>query len=143
MSAESRTVVVAGRTFRFTPPGQIEELTALVKSDGAGHVVVADLDAAPGVPPVVVSPDCVLSAEAAPGDLVEVRTERGRPLGLAFFSSTSQITLRMLGDGSRDERELFSGRLRAALAYREALAPNGTAYRLVSAETGHIVRKNR
>ena len=77
----------------------------------------------------------VLSAEAAPGDIVEVRTERGRPLGLAFFSSTSQITLRMLGEGPRDERELFRERLRAALAYREALSPEGTAYRLVSAET--------
>ena len=75
-----------------------------------------------------------MSAEAAHGDIVEVRTERGRPLGLAFFSSTSQITLRMLGEGPRDERELFSERLKAALAYREALAPDGTAYRLVSAE---------
>lgn len=76
----------------------------------------------------------VTSAEADPGDLVEVRTERGRPLGLALFSSTSQITLRMLGEGPRDARALFGERLRAALAYRETLAPDGTAYRLVSAE---------
>jgi len=75
-----------------------------------------------------------MSAEAAPGDVVEVRTERGRPLGLAFFSSTSQITLRMLGEGPRDDRALFGERLKAAIAYREALAPDGTAYRLVSAE---------
>jgi 23S rRNA (cytosine1962-C5)-methyltransferase len=75
-----------------------------------------------------------MSAEAEPGDIVEVRSERGRPLGLAFFSSTSQITLRMLGEGPRDERALFSERLKAALAYRESLAPDGTAYRLVSAE---------
>ncbi len=40
----------------------------------------------------------------------------------------------MLGDGPRDERTLFSDRLRAAIAYRAALAPDGTAYRLVSAE---------
>src|SRR5687768_14872978 len=72
-----------------------------------------------------------MSAEAGPGDIVEVRTERGRPLGLAFFSSTSQITLRMLGEGPRDERELFSERLKAAIAYPEALAPDGTASRLV------------
>ena len=76
----------------------------------------------------------VTSADADPGDLVEVRTERGRPLGQALFSSTSQITLRMLGEGPRDERALFGERLRAALAYRDALAPDGTAYRLVSAE---------
>jgi 23S rRNA (cytosine1962-C5)-methyltransferase len=76
----------------------------------------------------------VMSAEAVPGDIVEVRTERGRPLGIAFFSSTSQITLRMLGEGPRDERALFGERLKAAIAYRDSLAPDGTAYRLVSAE---------
>jgi 23S rRNA (cytosine1962-C5)-methyltransferase len=76
----------------------------------------------------------VVSAEAAAGDLVDVRTERGRPLGQALFSSTSQITLRMLGEGPRDERALFRERLNAAIAYRDALAPDGTAYRLVSAE---------
>lgn len=76
----------------------------------------------------------VMTAEAEPGDIVEVRTERGRPLGLAFFSSTSQITLRMLGEGPRDERVLFGDRLRAAIKYREALSPDGNAYRLVSAE---------
>jgi len=79
-----------------------------------------------------------MSVEAAPGDMVEVRTERGRPLGLAFFSSTSQITLRMVGEGPRDEREFFAERLRAALKYRETLAPDGTAYRLVSAEADGI-----
>lgn len=40
----------------------------------------------------------------------------------------------MLGEGPRDERVLFKERLKSALAYREALAPDGTAYRLVSAE---------
>jgi 23S rRNA (cytosine1962-C5)-methyltransferase len=91
------------------------------------------VDRLPGGHPWIYRSD-VLSADAAPGDVVEVRTERGRPLGLAFFSSTSQITLRMLGEGSRDERVLFGERLRAAIRYRETLAPDGTAYRLVSAE---------
>lgn len=40
----------------------------------------------------------------------------------------------MLGDGPRDERAFLSARVQAALAYREHLAPDGTAYRLVSAE---------
>lgn len=53
---------------------------------------------------------------------------------MAFFSSTSQITLRMLGEGSRDERTFFGDRLTAAIEYRDALAPEGTAYRIVSAE---------
>jgi 23S rRNA (cytosine1962-C5)-methyltransferase len=80
----------------------------------------------------------VLSVDADPGDLVEVRSERGRPLGRAFFSSTSQITLRMLGEGPQDERALFAGRLEAALAYRTRVAQGATAYRLVNAEADRI-----
>ena len=47
----------------------------------------------------------------------------------------------MLGEGPRDERALFSERLKAALAYRDALAPDGTAYRLVSAEADVVAAK--
>ncbi len=78
------------------------------------------------------------SAEAQPGDLVDVRSERGRPLGLAFFSSTSQITLRMLGEGPRDERAFFTERLQAAIAYRAQVAPDAEACRLVNAEADRL-----
>ena len=80
----------------------------------------------------------VLKAAADPGDLVEVRSERGRPLGYAFFSSTSQITLRMLGDGPRDEREFFRERLQAAISYRQRVAAGADAYRLVNGEADRI-----
>ncbi|MDA1306508.1 MAG: class I SAM-dependent rRNA methyltransferase [Acidobacteria bacterium] len=80
----------------------------------------------------------VLSVDADPGDLVEVKSERGRPLGRAFFSSTSQITLRMLGEGPRDERALFAERLEAAMAYRTRVAQGAQAYRLVNAEADRI-----
>ena len=39
----------------------------------------------------------IVDASADPGDIVRVVTERRRPLGIAFWSSTSQIALRMLG----------------------------------------------
>jgi 23S rRNA (cytosine1962-C5)-methyltransferase len=80
----------------------------------------------------------VLKVDADPGDMVEVRSERGRPLGYAFFSSTSQITLRMLGDGPRDEREFFRERLQAAIGYRQRVAAGADAYRLVNAEADRI-----
>src|SRR5688500_19931081 len=41
----------------------------------------------------------IRTSEAAPGDLVDVRSERGRPLGAAFWSSESQISLRFLRGG--------------------------------------------
>ena len=37
----------------------------------------------------------VADAHAAAGDIVQVRSARGRPLGSALFSDRSQITLRM------------------------------------------------
>ena len=40
------------------------------------------------------------SADAAAGDLVQVRTERGRPVGHALFSDRSEITLRMMTLGA-------------------------------------------
>ncbi len=80
----------------------------------------------------------VVDVEAAPGDIVDVRTERGRPLGLAFFSSTSQITLRMLGDGPRDDRALLDERLRAAIAYRGQVTDGADAYRVVNAEADRL-----
>jgi 23S rRNA (cytosine1962-C5)-methyltransferase len=77
----------------------------------------------------------IRTSAAGPGDIVEVRSERGRPLGAAFWSSESQISLRFLGpDAVEDERRLFRDRLDAALAFRRALAIDATAWRAVNAE---------
>ena len=48
-------------------------------------------------------------------------SERGRPLGWAFWSSASQISLRMLGadDGAATKRRSGPRRLEAALDYRD------------------------
>lgn len=85
----------------------------------------------------------IVSVEAEPGDVVEVRSERKRPLGLAWWSSESQIALRMIAgerefDDARDESVLVAARLRAAMAYREALAIDATAFRLVHAEADRL-----
>ncbi len=83
----------------------------------------------------------IADAEAAPGDLVDVRTERGRPVGWAFFSSTSQIALRMVASPSAeplDEVRLFRERLTDAIAYRAALDPDATAWRLVHGEADRL-----
>ena len=56
----------------------------------------------------------VVDADAAPGDIVAVEAERGRRLGWAFWSSTSQIALRMIStDGGReiDERAWLAARI--------------------------------
>ena len=77
----------------------------------------------------------VVQADAEPGAIVRVVGPRQRLLGSALYSDQSQITLRML---TRDEapagQALIAARLRAALAFRERLQIDATAYRLVHGE---------
>jgi 23S rRNA (cytosine1962-C5)-methyltransferase len=81
----------------------------------------------------------VIAADAAAGDLVEVAGERGRPVGHALFSDESEITLRMISFGSAPPPpDFIERRLAAAIAYRESLAPDATAYRLVHGEADRL-----
>ncbi len=77
----------------------------------------------------------VLGAEAEGGDVVRVLGPHQRPLGRAFFSDRSQITLRMVSREDRDVDELFwRTRLESAIAFRERLAIDASAWRLVHGE---------
>lgn len=73
---------------------------------------------------------------AEPGDTVRLRDERGRFLGKAWYSSRSQIALRLL---TRDDVPIddtyLRARLEAAARFRERVVENSTAYRLVYAES--------
>jgi len=78
----------------------------------------------------------IKDATAAGGDRVLVRSARGgRPLGSAFYSDRSQIALRMLtrGDVPADDA-LIRQRIESALAFRQSLAIDATAFRLVHGE---------
>jgi len=77
----------------------------------------------------------VADVRAAAGDRVLVRGPRGRALGQALYSDRSQIAIRMLtyGEQAADEA-LIRARIEAALAFRETLAIDATAYRLVHGE---------
>src|SRR5215469_15218518 len=81
----------------------------------------------------------VLSKDSLPpGALVEVEDLRGKPQGSAFYSSSSQIKLRMLTReplaGEPDLLELIRQRLEQAVAYRSRIVRNADAYRLVFSE---------
>lgn len=75
---------------------------------------------------------------AGPGSLVAVQDAQGRPLGTAFYSSASQIALRLLSPGSVGEGEelasLLRERIAAALAYRKQVVRDSDAYRLIFSE---------
>ena len=73
-----------------------------------------------------------------PGSLVEVDDSRGKLLGSALYSSSSQIKLRMLtGEALSGEPELLqliSWRLKEAVAYRSRIVRDSNAYRVVFSE---------
>ncbi|MCX6634892.1 MAG: class I SAM-dependent rRNA methyltransferase, partial [Acidobacteria bacterium] len=70
--------------------------------------------------PWIFSSDVADRGEARPGDVVRVTDPRGHALGTAHYSSTSQITLRMLGDGVEEiGREFFLRRLGEAAGFRK------------------------
>jgi 23S rRNA (cytosine1962-C5)-methyltransferase len=77
----------------------------------------------------------VANVRAAAGDIVQIRSPRGRTLGSALYSDRSQIALRLLsyGDAPADI-PLIRRRLESAIAFRRSLAIDASAYRLVHGE---------
>ena len=72
---------------------------------------------------------------AQPGEAVRVADARGRTVGTAHYSSTSQIALRMLSAEAEEiGRDFFLRRLRAAEAHRRRVVRHSTAYRVVHGE---------
>src|SRR5207237_1557589 len=80
----------------------------------------------------------VIEVNAEPGDIASV-TARGRTIGYALFSDRSEIVLRMISHGEDPPADsMWRDRLAAAIAYRESLALDATAYRLVHGEADRL-----
>ena len=94
--------------------------------------------------PWIFSSDVIDRGDAQPGDCVRVVSEGGRPetgrargrfIGVAHYSSASQITLRMLSARPEPaDAAFFRARLTAAIAHREQVVENSDACRLVFSE---------
>jgi 23S rRNA (cytosine1962-C5)-methyltransferase len=84
--------------------------------------------------PWIYRSDLIEPAPGPPG-AVRVLDERGRIIGSALWSPASAISLRMLtADDRAVDAEFWHDRIEQALAYRNGLAPDANAYRLVHAE---------
>lgn len=85
--------------------------------------------------PWIFASDVIDHGSAQPGDAVRLVDFKGRLLGTAHFSSSSQISLRVLSKHVEliDEDFLLK-RIRAAHAFRQRIVSNSDAYRLVHAE---------
>jgi 23S rRNA (cytosine1962-C5)-methyltransferase len=81
----------------------------------------------------------VIETHAEGGATVRVTGRRGRPLGYALYSDRSEIALRLLtrGDVPADAA-LWRARLEQAIRFRETLAIDATACRLVHGEADRL-----
>jgi 23S rRNA (cytosine1962-C5)-methyltransferase len=83
--------------------------------------------------------DIVSANGVAPGTAIGVTDERGKFLGTALYSSSSQIAIRMISDRAvNDLSGLLRERVRAAINYREKVVQDTDAYRLVFSEADFL-----
>jgi 23S rRNA (cytosine1962-C5)-methyltransferase len=79
--------------------------------------------------------DIVSTNDAPPGSVVTVTDHRGKPLGTAFYSSTSQIAIRLIShDPVADVPALLRYRIAHAITYRETVVRDTNAYRVIFSE---------
>jgi 23S rRNA (cytosine1962-C5)-methyltransferase len=79
--------------------------------------------------------DIAAANEVPPGSLVHVTDVRGKFLGSALYSSSSQIAIRMISrEEVRDLPALVAERVRAAIAYRKGIVSNTDTWRVVFSE---------
>ena len=87
-----------------------------------------------GHPWIFVS-DLIDTGKALPGDVVRVLDPKGRTLGMAHYSNTSQIALRLLSrQALAIDAAFLTRRITAALAFRKIMVRETEAYRLIHAE---------
>jgi 23S rRNA (cytosine1962-C5)-methyltransferase len=85
--------------------------------------------------PWIFSSDITDRGQVEPGEAVRVLDPREKLLGTALYSSTSQITLRMISSRAVEpDRAFLLGRIRNALSLRSRVVQNSDAYRLISSE---------
>ncbi len=89
--------------------------------------------------PWVYRSDVVGADDIPAGAVVRVQDQRGKFLGTALYSSSSQIAIRMISHGSvPDLPALVAERIRTAVAYRKAFVADTDAYRIVFSEADFL-----
>lgn len=85
--------------------------------------------------PWIFASDIVDRGGSEAGETVQVLDFRNRPLGTAHYSSSSQITLRLLSTKAEEiDTAFLTNRIRAAMELRSRVVSDTTAYRLVYSE---------
>jgi 23S rRNA (cytosine1962-C5)-methyltransferase len=83
--------------------------------------------------------DIVSAEDVPPGSLVRVLDHRGQPLGDALYSSSAQISIRLISrEPVTDFPALLRQRIAEAIAYREGIVRDTNAYRIVFSEADFL-----
>ncbi len=83
--------------------------------------------------------DIVSADGIAPGAAVSITDERGKFLGTALYSSSSQIAIRMISNHAVDDlSRLLRERIQGAIAYRERVVRDTDAYRVIFSEADFL-----
>jgi 23S rRNA (cytosine1962-C5)-methyltransferase len=83
--------------------------------------------------------DIVSADGIAPGSLISVVDHRGQPLGMALYSSSSQIAIRMIShEPVADFPAMLRQRISDAITYRELIVHDTNAYRVVFSEADFL-----
>jgi 23S rRNA (cytosine1962-C5)-methyltransferase len=89
--------------------------------------------------PWIFASDVLDRGQAAAGDAVLVIDPSGKALGTAHYSSSSQISLRLLSNRAETiDRGFYLRRIATAEAYRKRVVTNTSAYRLVHGEADQL-----
>jgi 23S rRNA (cytosine1962-C5)-methyltransferase len=109
---------------QFTPTIKISTRGAARLSSGHMWVYRSDILSADGI---------------APGSLVTVTDQRGKPLGTALYSSSSQIAIRLVShEPVADFHALIGRRIGDAVSYRESVVRETNAYRVIFSEADFL-----
>jgi 23S rRNA (cytosine1962-C5)-methyltransferase len=112
------TGIPAASTLKVSPRG------ASRLKDGHVWVYRSDIVSADGVPP---------------GALVAVADHRGKTLGTALYSNSSQIAIRLISrEPIADFPALLRQRVADAIAYRESIVQDTNAYRVIFSEADFL-----
>jgi 23S rRNA (cytosine1962-C5)-methyltransferase len=112
-------------------PSAQTELSVKISPKGAGRLKTGH--------PWVYRSDVTGADLVPPGALVRVTDLRGKFLGSALYSSSSQIAIRMIANEPvADLPALISQRIRAAIAYRKKFVADTDAYRVVFSEADFL-----
>jgi 23S rRNA (cytosine1962-C5)-methyltransferase len=83
--------------------------------------------------------DVVSADGVSPGSPVVVTDHRGQALGIALYSSASQIAIRLISRGPvADLSALLRQRIAAAIRYREPIIRDTDAYRVIFSEADFL-----